>query len=326
MEDDTLIGGSVQTTPKENQKPKRNNDSRKTTIIAVVLVVVLVALGAIVGFMLIPNSDNHSEDKVTEEVDPNINVNIDDERTKFDYGPWTDLNDYFAADSVGMLGIDRYIFRTTELCVNHHNWNRMSYDVGEHVYVVATPNLTICNLPRYEKDSYPKNKMFYGVELQVLEKLDDNWAKVKYLGGDLDKPVEGEYEGYVSMDFVVSAHIYDIMNQCILPTDKAKKQYSKSKWRIAAANVAYVVGADVDGPKVSIEVENVTNVDKDKESVVVFGITREDSPVKLLAVVEFFAEDNEYRILAIIPGQRVESISFRSTGDYDVRYTTATED
>lgn len=304
---------------------KETNNSRKTTIIAVSIVALLVAAGVGIGIMCVPDAENADNEDVVQQLVPKNPLGEEDNRLKFDYGPWTDLNDYFAADSVGMLGIDRYIFRTTELCVNHHNWNRMSYDVGEHVYVVATPNLTICNLPRYEKDSYPKNKMFYGVELQVLENLDDNWAKVKYLGGDLDKPVEGEYEGYVSMDFVVSAHIYDIMNQCILPTDKAKKQYSKSKWRIAAANVAYVVGAEVDGPRVCVEVESVTNFDKDKESVVVFGITREDSPVKLLAVVEFFAEDNEYRILAIIPGQRVESISFRSTGDYDVRYTTATE-
>lgn len=306
------------------ERPVKSGGGNKTMLLAVGIVVIFVAIGVGVGTMLIPEND--VEVAVVEDMPLPQLPDVDDGRVRFDYGPWTDLNDYFAADSVGMLGIDRYIFRTTELCINSHDWSRMSYEVGEHVYVVATPNLTICNLPGYEKDSYPKNKIFYGAELLVLEKLDDNWAKVKYLSGDLSKPVEGEYEGYVSMDFVVSEPIYNIMNRCILPTDKAHKQFLKSKWRIAAANIAYVVGAEDDTTTVSVEVENVVDFDKDKESVVVFGITRDDSPVKLLAVVEFFAKDNEYRILAIIPGQRVDSVSFRSTGDYDVRYTTSVDD
>lgn len=302
------------------------NNSRKTTIFAVAIVTLLIASGVGVGVMLVPNGEDVDNKGVEEQIGPKNPLGADDGRLRFDYGAWPDLNDYFAADSVGMLGIDRYKFRTTELCVNRHDWYRQSYEVGEHVYVVATPHLGICNLPRYEKDSYVKNNMDYGVELLVLEPLEDNWAKVQYLDGGLKKPVEGEYTGYVSMDFVASKQMYDIMNQHILPTDAAKKQYSKSKWRIAAANIAYVLGAEVDGPRVCVEVESVTNFDKDKESVVVYGITREDNPVKLLAVVEFFATDNEYRILAIIPGDRVESVSFRSTGDYDVRYTTRDDD
>lgn len=302
------------------------NNSRKTTILAVSIVTLLIALGVSIGVMLAPDGEDTVNKDVEHQVVPKNPLGNEDNRLRFDYGAWPDLNDYFAADSVGMLGINRYRFRTTELCVNRHDWYRQSYEVGEHVYVVATPHLGICNLPRYQKDSYVKNNMDYGVELLVLELLEDNWAKVQYLGGGLSKPVEGEYTGYVSMDFVASKQMYDIINQHILPTDKAKKQYSKSKWRIAAANIAYVLGAEVDGPRMCVEVESVTNFDKDKESVVVFGITCEDNPVKLLAVVEFFAADNEYRILAIIPGQRVESVSFRSTGDYDVRYTTSTED
>lgn len=305
---------------------KETNNSRKTTIIAVAIVALLVAAGVGIGIMCVPDAENTDNEDVVQQLVPKNPLGEEDNRLKFDYGAWPDFNDYFAADSVGMLGIDRYKFRTTELCVNRHDWYRQSYEVGEHVYVVATPHLGICNLPRYQKDSYVKNNMDYGVELLVLEPLEDNWAKVQYLGGGLSKPVEGEYMGYVSMDFVASKQMYDIMNQHILPTEEAKKQYSKSKWRIAAANIAYVVGAEVDGPRVCVEVESVTNFDKDKESVVVFGITRDDNPIKLLAVVEFFAADNEYRILAIIPGERVESVSFRSTGDYDVRYTTRGDD
>lgn len=301
----------------EEQKRKSGKGS---TILAVGIAVGMTALGGGLGFALWGNSD---DDKPVKPVV--VNVDDDDivEVPGFDYGPWNDLNDYFDYNNVGMLGHDRYTFRTSELCVNAHKWRKPSLAKGEtEAYVFATPELVIRTEHPSNPDSFIVNGLCYGVKLRVLEIYDDNYAKVEYLEGETRHPIEDDLVGYVSTEFIASATNFDLMSRYVLTDESAQKSFSVSKWRLAAADVMYAVGATRAKANVSIAVDKVVVVKSDKESVVVFGIKRDDSDVKLLAVVEFFGADNEYRILGIIPGEKVEDVRFYSTGDYAVIYNT----
>ena len=301
----------------EEQKRKSGKGS---TILAVGIAVGMTARGGGLGFALWGNSD---DDKPVKPVV--VNVDDDDvvEVPGFDYGPWNDLNDYFDYNNVGMLGHDRYTFRTSELCVNAHKWRKPSLAKGEtEAYVFATPELVIRTEHPSNPDSFIVNGLCYGVKLRVLEIYDDNYAKVEYLEGEIRHPIEDDLVGYVSTEFIASATNFDLMSRYVLTDESAQKSFSVSKWRLAAADVMYAVGATRTKANVSIAVDKVVVVKSDKESVVVFGIKRDDSDVKLLAVVEFFGADNEYRILGIIPGEKVEDVRFYSTGDYAVIYNT----
>ena len=302
----------------EEQKRKSGKGS---TILAVGIAVGMTALGGGLGFALWGNSD---DDKPVKPVV--VNVDDDDDVVEvpgFDYGPWNDLNDYFDYNNVGMLGHDRYTFRTSELCVNAHKWRKPSLAKGEtEAYVFATPELVIRTEHPSNPDSIIVNGLCYGVKLRVLEIYDDNYAKVEYLEGETRHPIEDGLVGYVSTEFIASATNFDLMSRYVLTDESAQKSFSVSKWRLAAADVMYAVGATRTKANVSIAVDKVVVVKSDKESVVVFGIKRDDSDVKLLAVVEFFGADNEYRILGIIPGEKVEDVRFYSTGDYAVIYNT----
>ena len=222
-----------------------------------------------------------------------------------------------------MLGHNRFTFRTSELCVNAHNWRKPSLAKGEiEAYVFATPELVIRTEHPSNPDSFIVNGLCYGVKLRVLEVYDDNYAKVEYLEGETRHPIEDGLVGYVSTEFIASAKNFDLMSRYVLTDEAAEKSFKVSKWRLAAADVMYAVGATRAKANVSIAIDKVVVVKNDKESVVVFGIKRDDSDVKLLAIVEFFGADNEYRILGIIPGEKVEDVRFYSTGDYAVIYNT----
>lgn len=301
----------------EEQKIK---SGRGSTILAVCIAVGMTALGGGLGFALLGDGDDDKSEK-------HVVVNVDDEDVEetpcFDYGPWNDLNDYFDYNNVGMLGHNRFTFRTSELCVNAHNWRKPSLAKGEtEAYVFATPELVIRTEHPSNHDSFIVNGLCYGVKLRVLEVYDDNYAKVEYLEGETRHPIEDGLVGYVSTEFIASAKNFDLMSRYVLTDEAAQNSFKVSKWRLAAADVMYAVGATRAKANVSIAIDKVVVVKSDKESVVVFGITRDDSDVKLLAIVEFFGADNEYRILGIIPGEKVEDVRFYSTGDYAVIYNT----
>lgn len=301
----------------EEQKIK---SGRGSTILAVCIAVGMTALGGGIGYTLLENSDDDDTNKT---VKPVVVDEVVESEPGFDYGPWNDLNDYFDYNNVGMLGRDRYTFRTSELCVNAHNWRKPSLEKGEtEAYVFATPELVIRTEHPSNPDSFIVNGLCYGVKLRVLEVYDDNYAKVEYLEGETRHPIEDGLVGYVSTEFIASAKNFDLMSRYVLTDEAAKKSFKVSKWRLAAADVMYAVGATRAKANVSIAIDKVVVVKNDKESVVVFGIKRDDSDVKLLAIVEFFGADNEYRILGIIPGEKVEDVRFYSTGDYAVIYNT----
>lgn len=291
-----------------------------STILAVAIAVGLTALGAGAGFALLMNGNEYEPVQPVVEV---VEEEVIEEDPCFDYGPWNDLNDYFDYNSVGMLARDRFTFRTSELCVNVHKWRKPSLAKGEtEAYVFATPELVIRSEHPSDPDSFIINGLCYGVKLRVLEVFDDNYAKVEYLEGETIHPVEDGLIGYVSTEYIASPKSFDLMSRYVLTDAAAKESFKVSKWRLAAADVMYAVGATRAQANLSIAVDKVVVVESDKESVVVFGIKRDDSDVKLLAIVEFFGADNEYRILGIIPGEKVEDVRFYSTGDYAVRYNT----
>lgn len=301
----------------EQQKRK---SGKGATILAVAIAVGLTAMGGGVGFALLLNGDEEKPVKPIVEV---VEQEIIEEEPRFDYGLWNDLNDYFDYRSVGMLGHDRYMFRTGELCVNTHKWRKPSLAKGEsEAYVFATPELVIRSEHPSNPESFIVNGLCYGVKLRVLEVYDDNIAKVEYLEGETVHPVEDGLVGYVSTEYIAAPKNFDLMSRYVLTDEAAEESFRVSKWRLAAADVIYAVGATRAESNVSIAVDKVVVVESDKESVVVFGIKRDDCDVKLLAVVEFFGADNEYRILGIIPGEKVESVRFYSTGDYAVIYNT----
>lgn len=306
-------------------KKESTNKGKNSTIVAILLAATLTAAGGVIGVGISMFDDG--EKKPQQEVVVIEDEEYVEEEPRFDYGPWNDLNDYFDYNNVGMLGRDRYTFRTSELCVNVHNWRSPLLASGEtEAYVFATPELVIRSEHPANSKSFIINGLCYGVKVRVLEECVDNIAKVEYLSGDTRHPVDGSLVGYVSREYLTSQRVFDIMNRYVLPNEAAEERFKVSKWRLAAADVIYAVGATPNGPNITIDVEKVVVVERDKESVVVFGLEREDSDVKLLAIVEFFAADNEYRILGIIPGESVEDVRFYSTGDYGVRYSTSKPD
>lgn len=306
-------------------KKQREISNRKGNAMAILLAATLTAAGGVIGIGI--SMFNSESEPIKQEV-----VEIDEEEyveaePRFDYGPWTDLNDYFDYNNVGMLARDRFTFRTSELCVNVHNWKSPLLASGEsEAYVFATPELVIRSEHPDNKKSLIINGLCYGVKVRVLEECADNIVKVEYIEGETKHPVDGSLVGYVSREYLTSKRVFDIMNRYVLPSEAAEARFRVSKWRLSAADIIYAVGATPDGPNIAIDVEKVVVVERDKESVVVFGIEREDSDIKLLAVVEFFAADNEYRILGIVPGESVEDVRFYSSGDYVVRYSTAKTD
>jgi hypothetical protein len=304
---------------------KREKTDKKNTILAILLAATLTASGGVIG-VGIAMFDDGEEQQPKQKV-----VAIEDEEPifeepRFDYGPWNDLNDYFDYNAVGMLDRERYCFRTTELCVNKHKWRTSTLDENEEIaYVYATPALCIHSRAHSTNYSTMLNGLKLGARLKVLERLPDNWAKVEYLDGETEKPVKEPLVGYVSMEYITHQKMYNIMKRHILPTADDEARFKVSKWRRAASDIIYIVGATPQGPQMKVTIENVKTIARNQESVVVFGLTRSDSDIKLLAFVEFYASDNEYRILGIIPGENVSSddIAFLNTGDYNIKYSTA---
>ena len=323
-DDKTIIGHKEHGESKDNT-PKRNNKggNKGLIIIAVVLVILFIVTGTCVGILLSnkqePEPTPNPNKPVAEVEDPIVGMD------RFDYGEWTDLNDYFDYEAIGMLDRERFCFRTTELCVNKHNWLASKLDSTETIaYVYATPVLCIRSQAYSTDQRTILNGLKFGTRLMILERLPNNWAKVQYIKGETEGPVNGTLIGYVSMEYLTNEKTYNIMKRHVLPTLDDEARFSVSKWRRAAADIIYIAGATFYGPKVNVTIENVKEISRNQESVVVFGLTREDSDIKLLAFVEFYAGDNEYRILGIIPGERVADgdIAFYNTGDYHIKYST----
>lgn len=303
------------------------NNSRRSTLLAILLAATITAVGGCIGAALLlysePEPTPAPPKPVAEREDP-----IEAE-PHFDYGEWPDLNDLFDYNNVGMLARDRFSFRTSELCVNTHRWRSTSISTTETTArVFATPGLAIRSEHPSNSKSLVVNNLQYGSKLKILEMYDGNIARVEYVEGPTRNAVKGRLTGYVSTEFLASEAMFDIMERYVLPTDEAKQAFNVSKWRMAATDIVYALGATHNGPRINIAIENHIVVERGKESVVVFGLTRDDSATKLLAIVEFFATDNEYRILGIIPGESIANsdIKFYNTGDYYIIYSTAKQE
>lgn len=304
------------------------SNSRRSTITAILLAAILTAAGGCIGIAAYmfsqPESPTPAPTKPVAETEEPIEA-----EPHFDYGEWPDLNDLFDYNNVGMLARDRFSFRTSELCVNTHRWRSTSISATETTArVFATPGLAIRSEHPSNSKSLVVNNLQYGTKLKILEMCDGNIARVEYVEGPTRNAVKGSLTGYVSTEFLASEAMFDIMERYVLPTDEAKRAFNVSKWRLAATDIVYALGAKHNGPRINIAIENQVVVERGKESVVVFGLTRDDSDTKLLAIVEFFATDNEYRILGIIPGESIADgdIKFYNTGDYYIIYSTAKEE
>lgn len=326
--------------------------SNKWTIIYVVVLLLAAIIGGVGGYLYVTNRDKAPADAVEEAPElPTVIVEEEAEdiehdapedgdvvtsEASFDYDKWNDLNDFFDADAVGMLDLGRYSVNTAELCRDNHSWRKTTIGKNDHEAIIyAHPSLRLRSTPSTVDNSNVLNGMHYGTRVRVLEIVNNEWAKVEYMAGELDNMsvvANGEpLVGYVNLSFLINVKMFSIMDRHITGTEEDRDEFDVSKWRRAATDLIYALGATATGTKIDVEIEeNWTYKDdmtgEEMESLVVFGLERKDSDVKLLAFVEFFAEDEEYRILGIVPGEAILNVRMLGSGNYDIIYTTDLEE
>lgn len=336
-----------------NSEPATSESSGATTqpmpikgktnwwLTSIITLLIAAALGAGGGYLYVTNGSSKGEADAMEEAPELPTIIVDEEReseasdsamTTFDYGKWNDLNEFFDAETIGMLDRGKYTVNTVELCRNAHSWRKATIGKNEKTAIVfAHPSLRIRNYPASDSRSTVLNGLGYGCKVRIVEVVDGDWAKVEYISGELDDmsaaTSSAGLTGYVSTSFLINEKLFRIMDRHITASDDDRAEFDVSKWRRATTYLIYALGATATSPKIDVEVEEVwtyedDNTGEELESLVIFGLERKDCDVELLAFVEFFAEDEEYRILGIVPGSSILNVKMLGSGNYDIIYTT----